>query len=588
MGIRRALSRLLGGGGADRRGRDGGSGRGPRGARGARGGEHPVLAGEQPRIDFADYEQVIQTVRSGVGASDDVVVHEMRLGLDRRRRAALVFVDGMVDRRVIGQEVATPLLKPGPQQGVKRGKSLLQVLSEQVLSATQTDSTDNYADLVGRILTGDTAVIVEGLKRALVIDTKKFFFRGPDRPLSELNIKGSFEGFTEVLKVNITQMRRRVRTDRLRVKTLTLGETAHNQVALLWIDGVANPALVEEALRRVQGVEHEATLLIAVIQCLIADNPATMFPLFRDTERPDFAAFELLAGKIVLMVDNTPFVTSLPSTLFDFLRSSEDYAAVFWAGSLLRPIRYIAFLVGIFLPGLYIAALSVHPVFIPHALALSIIASREGIPFPPVIEAALMLLVVEILREATTRLPSAMGPTLTTVGGIVLGSAAVNARIVSDLTLIVVAVAGIAQLIVPGFELSYASRILVWGFMLAGATFGLYGIVMGSLVLVAHVANLESMGVPYLGPVMTGEKTLFKDTIVRATYSSLRWRPAYLMPLERRKQGRVAPRTAGGRQAAEERFPVGIEPMKERMEHYPQREEGDRSPDGEPPAGTGQ
>jgi hypothetical protein len=543
------------------------------------GAEGPIAGETGPQVDFSDYEGFLHVLRQGVGASDDLVVHEIRLGLDRGRRAALVFVDGMVDRRVIGDDITSPLLRPGAQQGLARGKSLVQVISEQVLAATQVDSTENYGNFVDRILGGDTAIVIEGQKRALLVDTKKFSFRGPDRPLSELNIKGSFEGFTEVLKVNITMVRRRIRSENLRVKMVTVGEQSHNQLAILHIAGIANPALVAEVERRVRGIEHEAVLLVSIVQCLVRDNPLTPFPLFRDTERPDFAAQELLEGKVVLLADNTPFATALPSTLFDFLKSSEDYAAVFWGASLLRPVRYLAFAISIYLPAIYVAVLSVHPRYIPHPLALAVIASRVGTPFPPVVELILLLLAVEILREAAVRLPSAMGPALATVGGIVLGQAAVNARIVGDLSLIVAAITGIAQLIAPGFEIGYVTRLLAWPFLLAGAVFGAFGLAMATLVLVGHLANLESVGVPYLGPLVTGERALLTDTFVRAPFAALRYRPAYLWPLDLRKQGRVGPRSPG--RAGKEAGPVGVQPLEERFRYYVERSgERGRSPEG--------
>ena len=551
-------------------------GEGPGQPRDGAGG--PIVGETGPQVDFSDYEGFLHVLRQGVGVSDDLVVHEIRLGLDRGRRAALVFLDGMVDRRVIGDDITSPLLRPGAQQGLKPGKSLVQVISEQVLAATQVDSTENYGNFVDRILSGDTAIIIEGQKRALVVDTKKFPFRGPDRPLSELNIKGSFEGFTEVLKVNITMVRRRIRSEKLRVKMVTVGEQSHNQLAILYIAGIANPALVAEVERRVRSIEHEAVLLVSIVQCLVRDNPLTPFPMFRDTERPDFAAQELLEGKVVLIADNTPFATAFPSTLFDFLRSSEDYAAVFWAGSLLRPVRYLALLISIYLPAVYVAVLSAHPRFIPHPQSLAVIASRVGTPFPPVIELILLLLAVEILREAAVRLPSAMGPALATVGGIVLGQAAVNARIVSDLSLIVAAITGISQLIAPGFEIGYVARLLAWPFLLAGATFGAFGLAMATLILVGHLANLESVGVPYLGPLVTGGQTLLTDTFVRAPFAALRYRPAYLRPLDLRKQGRVAPRSPG--RVGKEAFPVGVQPIEERLKYYVERsDERGRSPE---------
>jgi spore germination protein len=583
VGIRSLLSRVLGRrqpGGGDRRPQAGGPrrdaanrrdldpapGRGDGAAPDREAPDREAPGKKALDVDLSDYEGFLRTFRRGVGKSDDIVVHEMRLGIDRRRRAALVFVDGMVDRRVVGDDIARPLLTPAKRLGLAPGRSLLQVISEQVLSATQVHSTGDYDWVVDRILGGDTAVIIEGQKRALVIDTKRFLHRGPERPLSELNVKGSFEGFTEVLKVNITQVRRRVRSASLRVKMITLGRKSHNQVALLYIEEIANPALVREVERRVGSIQHEAVTLQAVVQCLIADSPLTPFPLFRDTERPDFTASELLDGKVAVMVDNTAFAAILPSTLFDFVRSSEDYSALFWGGTLLRPVRYIALLLAVLLPGLYVAVLSVHPTFIPHNLALSIIVSRAGTPFPPVIEAAILLLAVEILREAAVRLPSAMGPTLATVGGIVLGQAAVNARVVSDLSLIIIALTGIAQLIAPGFELGFTVRLLVWPFLIAASIFGLLGLVAVGLVVVGHLAGLESVGVPYLGPLITGEWMLLRDVFIRAPFQSLRFRPAYLWPLDVRKQGRVAARRAEGRRAAREPFPVGIEPMEELLQ----------------------
>ena len=332
----------------------------------------------------------------------------------------------------------------------------------------------------------------------------------------------------------MVMIRRYIRDPNLRFKTYQVGRRSKKDLVLSYIDGIVNPDIVKEVNRRLETIDMDDAPESGYIEEWIEDSFLSPFPQVLNTERPDKVAAALLEGKVAILLDGTPFVLIAPATLGNTLQSPEDYYERWTIGTLLRALRYLAAFIAMFLPALYIALVSFHPGMIPSDLAFSIAASREGVPFPAYVEALLMALTMELLREAGTRLPTPIGQTIGIVGGLVIGEAAVSAGLVSPAMVIVVALNAIASFSLPSYSVAISFRILLFGMMLAAATFGLYGIILSYIMLNVHLVNLKSFGVPYTTPFAPNFLSDWKDLILRAPITTIKRRPTYMQPLDKK------------------------------------------------------
>lgn len=323
-------------------------------------------------------------------------------------------------------------------------------------------------------------------------------------------------------------LRRDIRDPNFRLKTHKIGRRSKRSLVVAYVDGIVNPALVKEVNRRLKTIDIDEAPESGIIEQWIEDSFLSPFPQMLNTERPDMVSSSLLRGKVGILLDGTPFALIVPITIGDIFKSPEDYYERWLYSTLLRILRYIGAFLALFLPALYIALTSFHQGLLPSKIAFSIAAAREGVPFPPLAEAILMVITMELLQEAGLRLPKPIGQTIGIVGGLVIGEAAVQAGIVSPVMVIVVALTAIAVYTTPTFSLGISLRILRFALMVSAAIFGLYGIVLIFIMISIHVVNLTSFGVPYATPFAPTFLRDWKDLILRAPRSMLMKRPVFL------------------------------------------------------------
>ncbi len=308
---------------------------------------------------------------------------------------------------------------------------------------------------------------------------------------------------------------------------MSIGELSQTDVAIAYIEGLATEALLDEVRTRLSRIQIDGILESAYIEEFIEDAPYSPFPQIQNTERPDIVIANLLEGKVAILVDNTPFALIVPMTFWNGLQAVEDYYERFIYTSFIRFIRYILFNITMYLPSIYVALITYHPKLIPTTLLISIAAARDSVPFPTIIEALLMELVFEGLREAGIRLPKAVGSAVSIVGALVVGQAAVQAGIVSSPMVIIVATTGIASFSIPRYNLGTALRLVRFPMLILAGMFGLYGIVIGFIVLTIHLVNLRSFGVPYFNPVAPQIPEDLKDVLLRSPRWSNRYGPIF-------------------------------------------------------------
>jgi hypothetical protein len=392
-------------------------------------------------------------------------------------------------------------------------------------------------EVIDMVMTGESAIFVDGVAEAIVTEVKGWANRGIQEPQSELTIRGPREGFSEVVRFNTALLRRRIRNPALRMDALKVGALSATDVLVVYIEGLTNERLVEEAKRRINSIDIDYLPEAGYIEQFIEDNPFSPFPQVLATERPDRLAAALAEGHVGILVDGTPVALIVPSFITDIYEATEDYYERFLFGSARRLLRLGATLVALLLPALYIAIVTFHQEMIPTPLALAFASARQRVPFPALVEALLMEAALELIREAGVRLPSPVGQTVGIVGALLLGDAAVQANLVSPIMVIVVALTGLASFATPYHSGGLAIRLLRFPLMVAGAAVGLYGVAAGIIAISIHLTLLTSLGVPYLSPFLS-EPYDYKDVIVRAPLWTMRFRPRYLKPYRLRRQGR--------------------------------------------------
>lgn len=428
-----------------------------------------------------------------------------------RALAAFVYLEPLVDMRRLRSVVGDL------EKVARRGGRSVMAHPGLWEFGGKVEHLDTVPEAVRHVLAGHAVLLVDGWSHVWAYDVRGFPRRAVDEPEAERLVRGPRDGLVEDLETNLALIRMRLVTPRLVVRQYRLGDVARSRVALLYVDGIALPEVVQEAERRLLRVRSDAVLDSGQLEQWLEDRPHSPFPQLVETERPDRVVANLLAGRVAFLVEGSPFAMVAPAVLIQFYQSPEDYYHRWPAATLVRMIREVAMFVSLLLPALYIAFVSFHPEMLPSTLADLLASARSGVPFPAIGEAILLETAVEILREASIRLPGPIGPAISIVGGLIIGEMTVSAGLVSPAMVIVAGVTAIGSFAAPSYGAAVALRILRYPLMIAAALFGLYGVVIGLLLILVHVADLESFGIPYLHPLAPPRSLSdLKDTVVRA------------------------------------------------------------------------
>lgn len=447
-------------------------------------------------------------------------------GLTKPWRALAVFIDGMVDKMTINTHILQPLmlLTAIADEPVERR---LQTVSEALLPGNQVTKFEDWKDVVPGILSGCTAVFVDGSPGALIVETRGWEHRTVGLAQTETVVRGPHEGFTESFRANTGLVRAQLRCKDLITEMMRVGRLAPTDVAVMYIKGVVNPKLVDEVKRRIQAIDVDYLPDSGLLEQFIEDNPRLVVPTTLTTERPDRIAHMLMEGHVAIFVGNSPFAIAVPVVFWQLVHSPEDAYLRFPFGSFLRLLRWLALSLALLTPALYVSITNYHPEMIPTDLMLAIAGSREQVPFPVITEILMMEFSIELIREAGIRIPSVIGPTIGIVGALIIGQAAVQAGIVSPLLVIVIAVTALASFAIPNYNLAFGVRTMRFVFLTAAAVFGFYGLTLALCWAAARLAVQKSFGVPMLSPVAPRMDTS-KDVFLRGPAYVMNQRPVYL------------------------------------------------------------
>lgn len=488
---------------------------------------------QQPKKPlYKSLDKNILEIMNSLGNSSDLVIREISIGTKGEIRACIAYTDGLVDVKVIQESILESFLfklrNTSPAIDYeKRDDSLLKFIKEYALTIGEVKEIRDFPSLFTPLLSGETIILIDGYSMAFSASTKGPEHRAISEPSVQTTIRGPKEGFTELLRINTSLIRRKIKDPNLWLETKQIGKVTKTDVSIMYIKGLAKEDVIQEVRSRLNKIDIDSILESGYIEEMIQDNTFTPFPTVYNSERPDAVAAGLLEGRVAIIVDGTPFVLLVPALFVQFFQSPEDYFHRSDFG-LLRMLRYLGFFITLLGPALYIAITTFHQEMIPPTLLVSLAAQREGIPFPAFVEALLMETVFEILREAGVRMPRAVGQAISIVGALILGTVATEAGLISPAMLIVVASTGISSFIFPSFNVSISIRILRFGMMALGASFGLYGIYIGLTWMVLHLCSLRSFGVPYMTPFAPFNLEDHKDSMLRLPWWLMVSRPRLL------------------------------------------------------------
>lgn len=485
----------------------------------------------EPQKIFTEIDKNLDFLKYKYNAliCNDVIIREFSLlAQNIEYKAFVIYIDGMVDSPVINEFILSPLMmrnranifddkqkKFVSEEKIdnvtlknfkkSKEKNLVDFIYNSLIPQNSVDKVTDFSDVYSAINMGNCMLFVDSLDTAFNLDVKGFKQRSIDSPSNEVVVRGSQEAFVENIRTNTSMIRRLVNNENLVMETLTVGQITKTQVSIGYIKSLANEDLVAEVRYRINNLSVDYLISSGQLEQLIQDSPESLFPQMVATERPDKVSNFLLEGRVVVVVNGSPYVLVAPGVFVDFITSPEDLNLKYQFSNLEKIIRLLAIFLSLLLPGIYIAVTNYHQELIPTELLFTIAAARESVPFPTFVEILLMEVSFELIREAGLRVPTPLGSTIGIVGALILGEAAVSASLVSPVLIIIIAITGICSFSIPDFSLNFTFRIYRFVYIILGYMAGFLGISFGVFIQLAIMCKLKSFGSPYINPYILGK-----------------------------------------------------------------------------------
>ncbi len=486
------------------------------------------------RVPYAGYnagkagsfKNISDRLRKDLSGNADVVIREFFIGGNENIDAILIYLISYIDKKILNDNILMPVMSCRGLEGTAlTGEKLKEHLMKKCIQTGGVNFEKDYEVAVQNLFEGKGLLLVNGIEGFLILMIGGGQERQISEPETEKRIRGTREGFIEDIWVNIGMIRKFVKDPLLQVEVIKVGKRTKTDVAIVYIEGVADPRIVEEVRTRISKIKIDSLLSGGYIEQYIEDNPWSVFPQLQGTEKPDKAIANMLAGRVLIISDRSPYVFTAPAVFVEFFQATEDYYERPLVGTFARFIRLFAFITAVMGTSVYIALTTFHPELIPSNLIISFTRLRKKVPFPPIVEVLIMEFVVEVLREAGIRLPTSVAGTLGIVGGIILGDAAIRSNLVSPVMVVVIAVTTVCNFVLPNYSMTLVMRLLRIFLILLAVSFGGYGIALGLIVILTHLARLESFSVPYLSPFAPARFRDMKDALIRMPIWKITKRP---------------------------------------------------------------
>ncbi|MBU3190210.1 spore germination protein [Clostridium bowmanii] len=466
-------------------------------------------------------EDKINSITELSGNNQQIIIRKFHIGIIHPIEAALLYKDGLVDQNIINRDILNPLMHQ-----VNEDLSTIELINEHVcdkyISMSKIAIESDISIVAKDIKSGQTAIIIYEANSFIVADTAGAEHRSITEPMDEVGIKGPRDGFVENLQVNLSLVKRSLKDKNLKIENLIVGRRSQKDIALLYVDDIVDKDILDDIRNRLSLIDVDFIGASGEILQYIEKYPYSIFPQAYATQRPDVVQSNLLEGKIAIIVDGTPFVLTVPSLFIEFFQAAEDYYQRTIVSNFNRFIRIFATFIVVILPSIYLTLIMYNSELIPIRFIIPIVQSRLNIGVSPFLEILSMQVVIEILREGGLRLPTKIAQTLSVVGGFIIGDAALQARIVSPTTLVIVGVATIGTFIVPSYDMSITIRLLGFPLLFLVNYLGALGLIAGLYFLFVHLLSLDSFGVPYF-PLDKYDD--LKDMFIRAPLWKMNKRP---------------------------------------------------------------
>ncbi|MBR5540706.1 MAG: spore germination protein [Clostridia bacterium] len=456
----------------------------------------------------------LDTLRSMFDVSADLVIREIQVA---GYAAAVVSIEGMIDRHMMADAVLLPL--SGMPHTYENPAAAMQDIEKTVLGFVDLLTADTVEQLSELIVSGFAAVLLDGVARAVLGGLQAFMIRSVSEPSTEVGVRGSREGFTEAIRINISMIRRRLKTPNLTFEMLTVGEMSKTAVCLCYMRGRVSKTLLDDVRRRITDCPLDIVLESGYLQPFVEGERRSLFTGVDVTERPDTLCGKVAEGRIGVLVDGTPFTLVVPYLFTEHFQSMDDYTQHPVYASFIRLIKYVSFLISLLLPGLYVAIGTHHAEMLPSELLLSFINSARSTPFPLTVEALLIHFLFEIMREAGLRFPKSVGHAVSIVGALVIGESVVRAGLVGAPMVIIVALTSISAFVIPSLYGSIA--VLRFVFIVLGGALGLYGVMLGALLLLCSLSSLNLDTIPITAPITPFSLKAMRDVFIRSDWRKL-------------------------------------------------------------------
>lgn len=474
--------------------------------------------------------------------NNDVIIRDILLNGDTK--AFIIFYDGMTDTAAINDNIIKSLLEL-PLFGEVDDKYRADIVLEKLITHCQVTAEESFDNIIDDINFGSCAIFVDGVNMGFAADVKDWPHRSVEKTENEQSIYGPQEAFADMLRGNSAQVRKYLKTEKLICEKTTIGTISKTPGVIMYISDIANTQLVNEVRRRLNGISMDYVLSIEEVSMMVEDNPLMITSHILATERPDRVARALSEGRVALILNGSPRALIFPTNAYELTHAASDaYLRVDFA-NMSRLIRMAATFISILLPALFLAITLFHEEMLPTYLLYAISASRQNVPFPSLVELLLMDFSFEMIREAGVRMPGPIGSILGIVGGLILGQAAVSAKIVSPIMIIIIAITGIGSFATADYSLGWSYRILKILFTFAAAAFGFYGIALGIFTYSMLLASSTSFGIPFLSP-LPGNK-VYKNAVFVPPIWKMEKRPGYLNPKRLRREDKISKKWGVGR-----------------------------------------
>ncbi|KAB3534855.1 spore germination protein [Alkaliphilus pronyensis] len=470
-----------------------------------------------------DFVENIDYIKNKLSKCCDVEYRPIKIINGLGINAYIFLINGMVDPTFVSENILKPLIKFEFEKD--EVASIHEGVYNHLLTVGSVDIEKDLDSLVMKIISGGIGILIENESVAFSVEAIGWKERAVEETASETVIKGMKAGFVENIRTNTSLVRRMIKNPKLKIEKITKGRITNTEINIAYIEGVVLEDLLEEVRQRIERVDIDGIINLGMLQEMIDDSTFSLFSTSYTTERPDRACSCLLEGRVVVLMDNSPFVLIAPSVITQFIQSAEDYSTKYLTASFARILRVVALNINLLLPGLYVAIFSYHHEMIPNKLLKAVADAREKLPFPIFLEMFMLVFAFEILREAGVRLPRAVGQAVSIVGALVIGQAAVSAKLVSPPSIIVVALTAICSFTIPITEATNAYRLLTFIVLFAGGILGIPGIIAVSLIILVNISQLRSFGVPYLSPISPLSLSDWKDFIIRVPIQFMKKRP---------------------------------------------------------------